>query len=75
MRDDRAMSALQKAIKEAGTAKVLAERLGVRQSVVSMWVHRNGKVPAKRCIDVERAVGGAVTRYDLRPDVFGPAPH
>jgi DNA-binding transcriptional regulator YdaS (Cro superfamily) len=31
-------------------------------------------VPADRCLPIERATGGAVTRYDLRPDIFGDAP-
>lgn len=25
------------------------------------------------CVRIERATSGAVTRYDLRPDIFGPA--
>lgn len=38
------------------------------------WVKRDGKVPADYVLDVEAAVEGRVTRYQLRPDVFGPAP-
>lgn len=47
--------------------------LGVRQSVVSNWRAR-GRVPVERCIPIETATHGVVTRYELRPDVFGEAP-
>jgi DNA-binding transcriptional regulator YdaS (Cro superfamily) len=67
------MDALKKAIDAAGGVTALASRLGVRQSVVSNWLIR-GQVPSERCREVELAVGGKVTRYELRPDVFGPEP-
>lgn len=70
------MNALDKAIDHAGGVTALAEKLGVRQSVVSNWRTRgvSPRVPAERCIAIEQATKGAVTRHDLRPDVFGPAP-
>jgi DNA-binding transcriptional regulator YdaS (Cro superfamily) len=37
---------------------------------VSQWV----QVPAERCVAIEAATGGKVTRYELRPDIFGGAP-
>jgi len=74
MRDDAAMDALTKAIEAAGGVGKLALAIGTAQNVVSNWRAR-GQVPAHRCAEVERATGGAVTRHDLRPDVFGePAP-
>lgn len=57
-----------------GGVSVLAEKIGVVQSAVSNWRTRNSGVPAERCIAIEQATDGAVTRYDLRPDIFGPAP-
>lgn len=51
----------------------LATAIDLKPNVVGNWRLR-GQVPAERCIDVETATSGAVTRYDLRPDVFGPAP-
>ena len=70
------MSPLDKAINHAGGVTALAEKLGVRQSVVSNWRTRGDKprVPAERCIAIEAATDGAVTRHDLREDVFGPSP-
>lgn len=70
------MKPLDKAIEHAGGVTALADKLGVRQSVVSNWKTRGDdpKVPADRCIAIEQATEGVVTRYDLRPDVFGVAP-
>lgn len=68
---DAAMSAIESAIEKAGSAAELARRLGVVPMTVSQWKKR-GQVPAERCLDVEAATG--VSRHDLRPDVFGPAP-
>jgi DNA-binding transcriptional regulator YdaS (Cro superfamily) len=71
------MNALDKAIEVAGGVTRLAEALGVRQSVVSNWRMRGkpkGRVPADRCLAIEQATNAAVTRNDLRPDVFGAKP-
>jgi len=67
------MDPLNKAIKTAGGVSKLAASIGVAQNVVSNWRAR-AQVPANRCADIERATYGAVTRHDLRPDVFSPAP-
>lgn len=64
------MTPLQKAIDRAGSQAKLAALIGKRQSHVSMWVKR-GRVPADMCAPIEQAVDGAVTRHDLRPDIFG----
>ena len=48
-----------------------------RQSYVSMLLRRlraGRPAPADICPKIEEATQGEVTRYDLRPDVFGPAP-
>lgn len=64
------MEALSKAIDIAGGVTALASKLGTYQSKVSNWKARGG-VPAKWCLAIEQATDGAITRYDLRPDVFG----
>ena len=53
----------------------LARRCGgkVRQGHVWKWLHAE-KLTAEASIQIETATDGAVTRYDLRPDVFGQAP-
>ena len=40
---------------------------------VAQWLRR-GRVGPTACIPIETAVGGQVTRYELRPDVFGKPP-
>lgn len=65
---------LRKAVVLVGGQTALARKLGVNQQNVSWWLNKSKKVPAERCAAIEAATGGAVTRYDLRPDVFGTAP-
>ncbi|ASL01788.1 transcriptional regulator [Xanthomonas citri] len=62
---------LHKAIQAAGSQQRLAEQLGIRSASISEWKVR-GRVPAERVVAIERETG--VSRHDLRPDVFGPAP-
>lgn len=66
------MSAIQKAIDAVGTQAELARRLNVTDMAISQWKKRG--VPPERCIPIEDATDRAVTRYELRPDVFGSAP-
>jgi DNA-binding transcriptional regulator YdaS (Cro superfamily) len=53
---------------ERGRRKALAETLGMYPSALSQW----SQVPADKALAVEAATG--IPRYDLRPDVYGPAP-
>lgn len=70
---DTPEAAITRAIEAVGGASELGRRLGVPwPSAVTNWVARG--VPAERCLAIECATDGAVTRYELRPDVFGPAP-
>lgn len=55
------------AVKEAGSLTKLADALGLSVQVVSNWKSR-GVVPIDRCVAIERATGGVVTRRELRPD-------
>ena len=66
-------SPLETAIKLAGGVPAVAKSLCISQPAVHRWRAR-GKLPADRAIHLERATNGQVTRYELRPDVFGPAP-
>jgi DNA-binding transcriptional regulator YdaS (Cro superfamily) len=66
---------LEKAVRITGGQSQLARRIGgkVRQGYVWKWLRR-GYAPAEHALAIERATQGAVTRYELRPDVFGPSP-
>lgn len=51
-----------------GRGKALSTAIGVPQSFVVKMAQGEKQVPAERCVPIERATGGAVTRKDLRPD-------
>ena len=65
------MNSLNLAIKKAGGMKPLAALLGVRYQAIQAW-RALGRPPAERCLAIERLTG--ISRYDLRPDIYGPAP-
>lgn len=50
-----------------GYGSLLASQLGVSQPTVSDWCTGKKQVPEKRCVAIERATNGAVSRRDLRP--------
>jgi DNA-binding transcriptional regulator YdaS (Cro superfamily) len=69
-----AMSALARAVEEVGGQTALARAIGgpVKQGHVWYWLNaKDGLVPAEHCLAIERATSGRITRFDLRPDIFG----
>lgn len=66
--DEKTDSGLRKAILAAGSQTALADALGITQSAIAQW----DKVPVQRVHQVESLTG--VSRYELRPDIFGFAP-
>lgn len=48
-----------------------AEMLGVSQGLVWQWLNGKTRVTAERAIKIEQITAGAMTRAELRPDVFG----
>lgn len=65
------MSSIKTACEAVGGASKLASLLGVTPQAVAKWVAAD-RAPAERCLEIEMVSG--VSRYDLRPDVFGSAP-
>jgi DNA-binding transcriptional regulator YdaS (Cro superfamily) len=59
---------LVRAIEIKGSMTALADAIGTTVQAVAQWK----RVPAGRCLEVERETG--VSRYHLRPDIFGPPP-
>jgi DNA-binding transcriptional regulator YdaS (Cro superfamily) len=69
------MPPIQRAVNIVGSQTALARKLSLSQGRVWQWLNDpSAKVPAERCIAIEQATEGAVTRYELRPDIFGEAP-
>ncbi|WP_312283661.1 Cro/CI family transcriptional regulator [Candidatus Igneacidithiobacillus taiwanensis] len=62
------MNGLKKAITHCGSKAALARAVGVVPMTVSHWVQRG--IPIDKAIAIERATNGAVTREELRPDIF-----
>jgi DNA-binding transcriptional regulator YdaS (Cro superfamily) len=70
--DGRTSDGMQKVRRAAGGRDAdIARPVGITPSAVSRW---NGIVPTKRAIEIETLTSGRVTRYDIRPDHFGPPP-
>lgn len=57
---------------QAALARALATATGrpVRQGHVWAWLNRTGRVPAEYAIPIETITQRAVTRHDLRPDLY-----
>lgn len=56
-----------KAAEKAGGVVALARELGIKHTAMYSWK----RVPAERVLDIERITG--ISRYDMRPDIFGEA--
>ncbi len=65
---ERRSWALKRAVALAGGLTALARGLGISPQAISQW----RQVPATRVLAVERATDGAVTRSELRPDLYPP---
>lgn len=48
----------------------LARRLNVDRTTLHRYESGKLTIPAERVLEIERLTG--ISRYDLRPDVFGP---
>ncbi len=53
---------------EWGGAKNLADKLGISKSFLSQMASGVSAISPKRCVEIEAATNGMVTRKDLRPD-------
>ncbi|HHI2551387.1 TPA: transcriptional regulator [Klebsiella aerogenes] len=60
------MSGLTTAIERSGSAKNLADKIGITKQAISLW-HRMG-IPAARVLQIFNATG--VTPHELRPDLY-----
>lgn len=68
------IEALDRAIGLFPTQQAFAAAIGIKSPSVSEW-RKKGRVPADRCPDIEAATNGAVSRADLRPDLFAQSPN
>lgn len=69
---DTTCTPVEKAIDALGGLTKAAAALAIdNPSVVANWRARR-RVPAERVLEVESLTG--ISRHELRPDIFGPAP-
>ena len=65
------IAALRQAIRRHLKSQVaVARAVGVSPQAVSEILRRGKRVPAEWCLPIETATEGAVTRHDLRPDLY-----
>lgn len=60
-----------KAVVALGSKVALANAIGVKPPTIHQWICGDRPVPAKQCPRIELATNGAVTKEQLRPDIFG----
>ena len=61
----------QVAIDKAGGRTAVAKMFGITPEAVRQWTLEDRRIPAEYILKLEEASG--VSRYDLRPDVYGKA--
>jgi len=66
---------IARAVKLKGSQQKLAEAAGCTQQQISYLLNDASGISAEMALKMERATGGAVSRHELRPDIYGPAPH
>lgn len=55
-------------LSEVESAADLARKLDIAPVLISQWKTGIRPIPIERCVAIEQATSGAVTRQDLRPD-------
>lgn len=64
------MKIVERVIELAGGASAIAKMCSVSPQAVQQW-KISGRIPAERVLIIEKLVDGQVSRYQMRPDVFG----
>lgn len=54
-------------VKRRGSQRALADQLAITPVLISQWANESRPVPPERCVEIEFATLGQVTRRDLRP--------
>lgn len=54
--------------------EAFAKQIGVSQGLVWQWLDGRTRITAERAIEIDEKTNGEITKADLRPDIFGPAP-
>lgn len=65
---------LQDAIKRFPSKSAFCRAIGMKPQFLWQILSDLRPLPPRYCIPIEEVTGGAVTRYELRPDIFGVGP-
>jgi DNA-binding transcriptional regulator YdaS (Cro superfamily) len=65
---------VDRAVTLHGSQVKLAKEVGCSQQYISWLLNEADQVSAEMAIAFERATCAAISRHDLRPDIFGSAP-
>lgn len=63
---------IERAINHHGSQAKLADKMGCSQQQIA-YLLKAKSITAEMAIKVEGATGGAISRHELRPDIFGKA--
>lgn len=69
----RTKELLKDAVKVVGSQTKLAQALGISQQGVSYIINHASTVPAEIAVGIDRLTNGKISKFDLRPDIFGDA--
>ncbi|MGR3482375.1 YdaS family helix-turn-helix protein [Salipiger marinus] len=61
---------IQRAIRHHGSQSKLAEAAGCSQQQIS-YLLKAKRISADMAVKIDLATAGAVSRYEMRPDIFG----
>lgn len=64
--------AIQRAVALLGGQKATAARIGATRQAVWYWLRGERNPSPKFVLEIERQTNGAVTRENLRPDIYPP---
>lgn len=61
---------IERAVQLHGSQAKLAMEVGCSQQYISWLLNGANQISAEMAVAFDRATGGAVSRYELRPDIF-----
>lgn len=67
--------AINSAIEIVGSQQKLADACEVSQPTVWSWLHGRKKASAQNAVRIEKATGGKIQAYQIRPDLSELFPH
>jgi DNA-binding transcriptional regulator YdaS (Cro superfamily) len=70
----RTQALLKKAIEMAGNQDALACAIGITQARVSQILQEGKPIKAEYAVAIDKFTNGEVSKYELRPDLFGAPP-